>query len=110
MQNEHLEISGLLSNFIVGVIYLNLKCLSQLLLQYEQSGGMGRILTISRLFWMSYHTAEPGPLCVLSSVGSESPPAFSQTVEANGFSRECLALTLLLQSNHNLDYLQAGIK
>lgn len=52
MQNEYLEINGLLSNFIVGVIDLNLKCLSQLLLQYDQSGGMGRILTISRLFWM----------------------------------------------------------
>lgn len=61
-------------------------------------------------FGWSYHTAEPGPPCVLSSAGSESPPAFSQTVEANGFSRECLALTLLLQSNHNLDYIQAGIK
>lgn len=50
MQNEHLEINGLLSNFVVGVIYLSLKCLCNCF--YEQSGGKGRILTVFGLLWM----------------------------------------------------------
>lgn len=66
MQNEHLEVNGLLSNFIVGVIYLSLKCLCNYFYSMNKVVVRAEYLLYLGYCGWSYHTGEPGPLCVLS--------------------------------------------